>query len=41
MIKAIQEFFADQERVSKLLMGLAIALGLGSVVVLIGAFIFM
>lgn len=41
MIKAIREFFSDQERVSKLCMGLAIALGLGSVVVLAGAFIFM
>lgn len=40
MLKAIRDFFADQERVSRLFMGLAVAIGLGSVLVLIGAFIF-
>jgi|GEM_PF-6729911 len=39
MIKSIRAFFADPARVSKLLLGLSVALGLGSVVVLAGAFI--
>lgn len=40
MIKFFRELFADHERVSRLCMNLAIILGLSSVAVLIGGFIF-
>ncbi|WP_293779719.1 hypothetical protein [uncultured Oxalicibacterium sp.] len=40
MIKFFRELFADQERVSRLCMNLAIIFGLSSVAVLIGGFIF-